>query len=252
MKILETERLVVREMDASDSEFILDLLNQPSFIKYIGDRNVRTVDEARDFIENRYRESYRVNGYGLYTVELKPEVESTLADARVSAIETTLADAHVSASETTLADAHVSANETTLADVHVSANETTLANAHLSAAENALADGKVSAVELKTQNSEFKTRLGICGFVKRDTLPDADIGFAFLPQFEKQGFAFESANALMKYGREVLGLKRVLAITTQNNESSRKLLEKIGFKFEKLVKMPHDEDELRLFSYDSQ
>nr|HQU86704.1 GNAT family N-acetyltransferase [Pyrinomonadaceae bacterium] len=72
MKILETERLILREMIVEDdAEFILDLLNQPSFIKYIGDRNVRTVEEAKDFIETRYRASYAQNGYGLYTVELK-------------------------------------------------------------------------------------------------------------------------------------------------------------------------------------
>lgn len=165
MKILETERLILREIVESDDEFILDLLNQPSFIKYIGDRNVRNVEQSREFIESRFRKSYAENGFGLYLVELK----------------------------------------------------------------------------------EDRTPIGICGFVKRDTLPNADIGFAFLPQFERKGFAFESAEAVMKYGREKLNLERVLAITTQNNESSIKLLEKLGFKFERLIKMPYDEEELNLF-----
>ena len=89
-----------------------------------------------------------------------------------------------------------------------------------------------------------------CGFVKREGLPDADIGFAFLPQFEKNGFAFESAFAVMKYGREVLHLTRVLAITSQDNESSIKLLEKLGFKFERLITMPNDTEELNLFSFE--
>ena len=109
------------------------------------------------------------------------------------------------------------------------------------------------ATETKIQNLKSKIQnptIGICGFVKRDSLPDADIGFAFLPQFEKKGYALESANAVMKYGREVLGLKRVLAITTQNNESSGRLLEKLGFKFEKLITQPHDAEELKLFSFD--
>ena len=71
MKMLETERLILREIKASDDEFILELLNQPSFIKYIGDRNVRGLEQAREFIETRYRASYAEHGFGLYAVELK-------------------------------------------------------------------------------------------------------------------------------------------------------------------------------------
>ena len=167
MKILETERLILREMTAGDAAFILDLLNQPSFIKYIGDRNIRNSSQAAEYIESRFVKSYRDNGFGLNLVEMK----------------------------------------------------------------------------------ENGTPIGICGFVKRDTLPDADIGFAFLPQFEKQGFAFESAAAMMKYGREKLNFRRVLAITSQDNESSGRLLEKLDFIFERLIKMPHDNEELKLFSW---
>lgn len=169
MKILETERLILREIVETDDEFILDLLNQPSFIKYIGNRGIDSLEKTREVIENRYRQSYKDFGYGLYIVELKESGEP----------------------------------------------------------------------------------IGFCGFVNRDTLPDADIGFAFLPQFERKGFAFESAKAVMKFGREKLNLKRVLAITTQNNKSSVKLLEKLGFKFERLIKMPHDEQELNLFSWEN-
>lgn len=166
VKILETERLILREIVESDSEFILDLLNQPSFIKHIGDRNVRTVDDAKDFIENRYRASYAEHGFGLYTVELKKN----------------------------------------------------------------------------------NVPIGICGFVRRDTLPEADIGFAFLPQFERKGYALESATAIMEYGRETLKLKRVLAITSIDNESSGRLLEKLGFEFEGLIKS--GDEQLKLFSTD--
>jgi RimJ/RimL family protein N-acetyltransferase len=169
VKILETERTILREVTKDDAEFILDLLNQPSFIKYIGDRNVRDLEQSREFIENRFRASYRTFGFGLWTVELK----------------------------------------------------------------------------------ETGTPIGICGFVKRDSLPDADIGFAFLPQYCSQGYAVESASAAMKYGRDVLDLKRVVAITSQDNESSGRLLEKIGFKFESLIKLPHDDEELKLFSSDT-
>lgn len=167
MKILETQRLVLREVVKTDDEFMLDLLNQPTFIKYIGDRNVRDLETARDFIKTRYTKSYQDNGYGLYLVELK----------------------------------------------------------------------------------ETKTSIGVCGFVKRDTLPDPDIGFAFLPQFEEKGYAFESAEAIMKYGQEKLGFKRVLAITTQDNTRSGKLLEKIGLHFGNLIEMPNS-DVLKLFVWE--
>jgi RimJ/RimL family protein N-acetyltransferase len=144
---------------------MLDLLNTPKFIKYIGDRNVRNIEQSEDFIETRYQKSYDENGYGLYLVELKQD----------------------------------------------------------------------------------KSAIGVCGFVKRAELPVADIGFAFFPQFEGKGFAFESAEAVMQYGGKVLNFERVAAITTQDNVRSGKLLEKLGFKFEKLVDMPTGET-LKLFS----
>lgn len=75
--ILETTRLVIRELEKSDAEFILKLLNAPSFLKYIGDRNVRTKDQARIFIEEKYRKSYTENGFGLYAVDLKSDNATT-------------------------------------------------------------------------------------------------------------------------------------------------------------------------------
>ncbi|MCB1022973.1 MAG: GNAT family N-acetyltransferase [Acidobacteria bacterium] len=171
--ILETERTILRELTTDDAQFNLDLLNQPSFIKYIGDRGVRTIEQSIDFIESRYRKSYAENGFGLNLVEIKP-----------------------------------------------AGGDKTL------------------------------TPIGICGFVKRDTLPDVDIGFAFLPDFEKKGYAFETADAMMKFGKEELGLTRVLAITTRDNKSSQSLLKKLGFEYEKNVKMSGDDEELFLFSTD--
>lgn len=170
MKILETKRLVLREICETDAEFILNLLNQPSFIKFIGDRGVRTVQQATNYIESRFTQSYSNFGFGLYLVELK----------------------------------------------------------------------------------KGKTPVGICGFVKRDSLPEPDIGFAFLPQYGGQGFAFESAKAVLKYGRDVLGLRHILAVATKDNDKSEKLLGKIGFKFESLIRLPYDDEELKLFSSDIQ
>lgn len=71
MKLLETERLALRRLTEDDAAFILDLLNQPSFLRFIGDRGVRTLDDARVYIQEGPVESYELHGFGLYLVELK-------------------------------------------------------------------------------------------------------------------------------------------------------------------------------------
>jgi ribosomal-protein-alanine N-acetyltransferase len=185
MKILETERLILREMDESDDAFIFDLLNQPSFIKYIGNRNVHSRERAREIIRDRYVASYREHGYGLWAVELK-----------------------IQDSEFNIQDS-----------------------------------------EIRNPKSEIRNSLiGMCGFVRRDGLPYPDIGFAFLPEFEGKGYAHEAARATMRYGWEDLQFKRVLAITTLDNESSIRLLRKLGFKDDGLIILPEATEELRLFS----
>lgn len=166
MIVLETERLILRRMNFADAPFILALLNEPSFLRFIGDKKVRTVQDAEQYILNGPVSSYNRNGFGLCLVELK----------------------------------------------------------------------------------ETHTPIGMCGLLKRDELPHADIGFAFMPDFWNKGFAYEAAAAVMNDARERLKLKRVLAITNQDNESSIKLLQKLGFKFERLIKMSTDSAELFLLS----
>jgi len=164
VQIIETTRLRLRDITLDDSEFILELLNTPKFVRFIGDRGVRSVDDAREFVETKYIQSYRDHGYGLYTVELKQTGEP----------------------------------------------------------------------------------VGMCGFVRRDTLPGPDIGFAFLPRFEGMGYGFESSDAILDYGRDTLGFTQLFAITSQDNEVSGKLLIKLGFRFDRLVMMNNGE-ELKLF-----
>ena len=166
--VLETERLILRRLSIDDAEFVLELLNEPSFLRYIGDRGVRNLEDAAQYILNRLVTSYERNGFGLYLVELR----------------------------------------------------------------------------------ESGIPIGISGLVKRDTLPDADIGFAFLPAYWSQGYAFESAAAVMNYAREVLGLNRILAITSPDNEASAKLLGKIGLRYERLIKLSEDAEEVKLFTTD--
>lgn len=179
----KTKRLILREMTLGDANFVVELLNTPKFIRYIGDRGVRTIEQAHDAIENLYRKSYREHGFGVYVVEMKPvgfESTGTLLDSRVSDL----------------------------------------------------------------------TPVGICGFVKRDMLPGPDIGFAFLPQFEGKGYGFESAAAILKYGQKSLGFTQVLAITSQDNDASVGLLEKLGFSFDRLIEMPPDNEVLKLFAFE--
>lgn len=68
---LVSGRLILRPLTAEDAEFILELVNDPSFIQNIGDRNVRTLDDAKRYITNGPLASYAKNGFGLYLVELK-------------------------------------------------------------------------------------------------------------------------------------------------------------------------------------
>ena len=102
----------------------------------------------------------------------------------------------------------------------------------------------LNLVELK----ESGTPIGICGLLKRDSLPDVDIGFAFLPEFWSRGYAVEAAAAVMDHGRDVLGKGRIVAITAPQNLSSIRLLEKIGFKFEGMIRLTEGEPEVRLFA----
>jgi RimJ/RimL family protein N-acetyltransferase len=90
--------------------------------------------------------------------------------------------------------------------------------------------------------------IGICGLLKRESLEDVDIGFAFLPQFWRKGYAFESASEVMTHGRKVVGLKRIVAMTSPDNDASIKVLEKLGLRFERLIKLSEDEPEVKLFA----
>jgi RimJ/RimL family protein N-acetyltransferase len=92
--------------------------------------------------------------------------------------------------------------------------------------------------------------MGICGLIKRETLGDVDIGYAFLPRFWSKGYAVESAMVMKQFARDVVGLKRIVAITDPKNDGSIRVLEKIGMKFEKMVKLAEDDIELKLFAVD--
>ena len=163
--MLETERLILRWLQTSDAAFILELVNEPSWLKYIGDKGVKTLKDAESYIRKGPIEMYERLGFGLYLVEIKESSEP----------------------------------------------------------------------------------IGICGLIKREMLEDVDLGFAFLPKFWGKRYAFESASATMSYGKNALGLPRIAAITSQGNRPSEKLLEKLGFRFERNVRLSNSDDELKLY-----
>jgi [ribosomal protein S5]-alanine N-acetyltransferase len=86
----------------------------------------------------------------------------------------------------------------------------------------------------------------MCGLLKRPALDDVDLGFAFLPQYRSQGYAFEAAAAVLRYGREMLGLGRIVAIANSDNAVSIRVLEKIGMKFDRMVRLSEDDAEIKL------
>jgi len=98
-------------------------------------------------------------------------------------------------------------------------------------------------VELK----ETGERIGLCGLLKRNWLADPDIGFAFLPRFWSRGYAFESASAVIAWGRAERNVTRVVAIAAPANRGSARVLEKLGLRFERVVHSPEGQ-ESRLFT----
>jgi RimJ/RimL family protein N-acetyltransferase len=166
VRIIVTQRLILSLLQPEDAPFILELVNEPDWLKYIGDRGVRSLADARGYIERGPQDMYTRLGFGLYRVELK-------------------------------------------------------------------SDG---------------APIGLCGLIKRDSLPEVDIGFAFLKRYRGHGYAKEAAEATLAYARTTLGLTRILAITSPDNADSIKLLGRLGFNFVESLKLKGEERETRLYS----
>lgn len=149
-----------------DCEFIRELVNEPAFKRFIGDKRVDTLQDARSYLKNGPVGSYEQNGFGMFLVSLVETGEP----------------------------------------------------------------------------------VGICGLLKRDQFADPDIGFAFLRRFWAQGYALESAHAVMDFASETLGLQRLIAIADPNNTASVRLIEKLGLKFERAVRMEGDSFDINLYS----
>ena len=103
------------------------------------------------------------------------------------------------------------------------------------------------AVESKSDQQP----IGIAGFVKREILEAADIGFAFLSNHRQRGYGYEAASHLMEYGRAKLSMTRIFGVTSPTNHSSIQLLQKLGLRFERMIRLPTYDRESMLFSTDT-
>jgi len=90
-------------------------------------------------------------------------------------------------------------------------------------------------------------KIGGVGIFEREGLDIADIGFSLLERFENKGYAFEAAQKVKSVGMDEFGLQKISAITTKDNISSQKLIEKLGLKFQKYVILPNEEGELMYY-----
>jgi [ribosomal protein S5]-alanine N-acetyltransferase len=166
MHLLHTERLTIRPFSAADADFILVLLNDPGWLRFIGDKNVHSREDAQRYLREGPLAMYARHGLGLCCVERR-------------------------------------------------------------------ADGAA---------------IGMCGLIRRDNLPDVDIGFAFLPAGRGQGLAREAGAAVLAHGFGTLGLARVVAITDEANAASARVLEALGMHFERLIPFGTEGETLRLFA----
>ncbi len=92
-----------------------------------------------------------------------------------------------------------------------------------------------------------QTKIGICGIYDREGLNAYDIGFALLANYEGNGYAFEATNKLMESASSIFNITEICSITTKNNFSSQKLLQKLGMKEQGLIILPDDNEELIYF-----
>ena len=161
----QTSRLWLRPTDLDDAPFIFELMNTPKWYKYIGDRNIKTIQDAESYIKIKMLPQLDRLGFGNFTVVLKSD----------------------------------------------------------------------------------NSKIGTCGLYDREGLEGLDIGFAFLPQFEKKGYAFEASRVVLKAAFESFGYNRIGAITSKENEASIRLCKKLGMNYVKDVRLPNDDEDLSYF-----
>jgi RimJ/RimL family protein N-acetyltransferase len=162
---IKTENLQLRPFELTDAPFILALVNSEGWLKYIGDRNIHSIEDAVAYLTNGPLKSYQQHQFGLCMVVEK-------------------------------------------------------------AGNNAV---------------------GMCGLIKRETLEHPDLGFAFLPEWSRKGYATEIARAVIQYAFDHLNLAELAAITVPDNAASIAVLRKCGFIPAGDLIMPGDPKQLLKF-----
>lgn len=157
-----TKRLLLRDITPADAPYILAQLNDPGWLKYIGDRGIRSIEAAEEYIKDKIIKQYIEEGFGMFLVAIR-------------------------------------------------------------------------------KGDEEKEIVGQCGLVKREGLEHVDIGFAFLEEHCGKGYGTEAALAVKDLGLNEYKLEKIVAITTEDNVPSRKLLENIGFQYIKMIELPNIE-----------
>jgi ribosomal-protein-alanine N-acetyltransferase len=100
-------------------------------------------------------------------------------------------------------------------------------------------------VELRSNAAQ----LGICGLLRRDSHPDVEMGFAFMPRARGQGYALEAAQATLDFALHVLGLTRIVALTAPQNQRSIRILAHLGFRCERTVRLAADGPDWLLLAF---
>ena len=167
MNEIETDRLRLRGFTEDDADFVLKLVNDEGWLRYIGDRGIRNADQAREYI-GRMVSMWEDNDYGAYLVALR----------------------------------------------------------------------------------DSGAPIGLAGLFKREGLDYPDVGFALLGEYRGHGYALEASEAVMRNSWGRCRLKRIGAITVQENGASIRLLEKLGMTFEKTVRLPGSDEDVELYAVD--
>ena len=166
MPLLTTKRLVIRRITLNDAPFILELINDKDWISNIGDKKIRTLEEAEAYIESSFLKDYVESKYGFYGVAIKKS-------------------------------------------------------------------GQL---------------IGTVGLIDREGIDHVDVGYGFLPGYRGKGYAIEATKAMCNYGYDTLSIDKIVAIVNPDNDDSIKLLKKLGLTFEKMVRLPDEEKDIKLFS----
>jgi ribosomal-protein-alanine N-acetyltransferase len=163
--VFTTTRLSVERMTLDAAPFVLGLVNEAPFRRFIGDKGVRNVDDARRYIREVPLADYEDHGYGGYLVRL----------------------------------------------------------------------------------TGAGTPIGICGLYKRANLRDPDLGFAFAEAWCGRGLAREAAAGVIRYGRDELHLREMVALVDPANQRSRHLIEVLGFEKSGTYRMPDETEDLYFY-----